>query len=65
MLSDLRIKCEDRSVSLSADAIDDPAVAERAERDYDTLLAEVDGDVPPFHIAFERVRTYFHTLPWQ
>ncbi len=65
VLSDLRIKCEDRSVSLSADAIDDPAVAERAERDYDTLLAEVDGDVPPFHIAFERVRTYFHKLPWQ
>ncbi|WP_448135147.1 nucleotidyl transferase AbiEii/AbiGii toxin family protein [Stenotrophomonas rhizophila] len=64
VLGDLRIKCEDRAVPLSAEAIDDPVVADRAKRDYETLLTEVDGEVPAFDIAFERIRAYYHALPW-
>ena len=64
VLADLRIKCEDRAVPLSSDAFDNPEIAERAQRDYDTLQAEVEGDLPEFHIAFERVRRYFRGLPW-
>ncbi len=64
VLSDLRIKCEDRDVPLSAMAFDDPAIATRAEQDYDTLQAEVEGDVPDFAPAFERVANYFRALPW-
>lgn len=64
VLADLRIKCEDRAVPLSSDAFDNPEIAERAQRDYDTLQAEVEGDLPEFNVAFERVRRYFRGLPW-
>lgn len=64
VLSDLRIKCEDRDVPLSATAFDDPDIATRAEQDYDTLRSEIEGEVPEFAPAFERVAAYFRALPW-
>lgn len=64
VLADLRIKCEDRDVPVSRDAFDDPAIAERAQRDYDTLQAEVEGELPDFNVAFQRVRDYYRALPW-
>lgn len=64
VLEDLIVKCADRDVSVSIDSIDQPAVHDMAEEDYDTLEIEVSGDLPDFEEAFAQISAYYRSLPW-
>lgn len=65
VLDALKIKCEDRSVPLTEESMDDDAVRSRAAQEYATLNDELPEPAPEFEASFQQVRDYFRSLPWQ
>ncbi|MBP2233421.1 putative nucleotidyltransferase component of viral defense system [Azospirillum agricola] len=58
-------KCRARGFEPTRALIDDPAVAERASRDWATLADELPrGTLPAFGERFSLVRAFYHSLPW-
>lgn len=58
-------KCRARRFEPTPTMIDNPAVAERAQRDWATLAAELPrGTLPPFEDRFAIVRAFYQSLPW-
>ncbi|WP_039390452.1 nucleotidyl transferase AbiEii/AbiGii toxin family protein [Novosphingobium decolorationis] len=63
ILETLIEKCRSREIEPTRESIDDPEVAKRAQRDWETLRLEV-SDLPPFEERFAAVREFYHSLPW-
>lgn len=58
-------KCRVRGFEPKRDLIDDPAVAERAGREWATLADELPrGALPVFEERFAVVREFYRSLPW-
>ncbi|MBK3802672.1 nucleotidyl transferase AbiEii/AbiGii toxin family protein [Azospirillum brasilense] len=58
-------KCRARDFEAAPELIDDPAVAERAKREWSTLADELPkGELPPFEERFSIVREFYWALPW-
>ncbi|WP_271190539.1 nucleotidyl transferase AbiEii/AbiGii toxin family protein, partial [Dactylosporangium matsuzakiense] len=63
ILETLIEKCRSRRIEPTRESIDDPEVARRAQRDWETLRLEV-SDLPPFEERFAAVREFYRSLPW-
>ena len=63
ILATLKEKCRTRGFLAARDSLDDPEIADRAKRDWDTLKLEL-SDLPAFEGRFELVRDLYHSLPW-
>ncbi|SFU03622.1 nucleotidyl transferase AbiEii/AbiGii toxin family protein [Halomonas saccharevitans] len=50
---------------LNQNGLDDQDVMDRSARDYPLLADEIEGDLPGFSIAYEFVRDYYKSLPWE
>lgn len=50
---------------LSVNGIRDPEIKRRSSERYPDLKDTVDGDLPDFELSFERVATFFESLPWK
>jgi len=57
-------KCRTRNITPTQDSIDDPEVASRAEKEWDTLALEL-GELPPFAERFQVARELYVSLPWE
>ena len=57
-------KCRARHIDPTHASLDDPEVKRRSGVDWDTLKLEL-GAVPEFERCYERVRVFYHALPWR
>ncbi len=64
ILDSLIKKSQARGISPSAISFDSDELKNRAERDYPTLLSEVEGPLPDFATMFGRVADFYRSLPW-
>ncbi len=63
ILEMLVIKCTSRDINPSPGSMDDPEIRQRARADWNTIELET-GNLPDFDECFERVRMFYHKLPW-
>jgi len=63
VLEMLVIKCTSRGINPDPDSMDDPEIRRRARVDWNTIELET-GGLPDFDGCFERVRIFYHKLPW-
>jgi len=63
ILAILLEKCRTRKIEPNRNSIDDPEIAERAEREWNTLRLEI-ADLPEFGPRFTLVRDFYRALPW-
>ncbi|MCC8458709.1 nucleotidyl transferase AbiEii/AbiGii toxin family protein [Photorhabdus aegyptia] len=60
-----------KSVGRLEPGVVNPATLDRAdikqhsEREYQTLTAEIEGMLPDFDTAYERIRLFYRALPWE
>jgi len=64
LLATMRRKFGDRDVECERDTITDPEIADRCRREYEQLADEIDGRLPDFDAALQRVTEYYRSLPW-
>lgn len=57
-------KCRTRGIEPNRAMIDDPEVANRAQRDWETLRLEL-AELPSFEGCFAKVRELYRSLPWK
>lgn len=57
-------KCQARHITPTRESIDDPDVRRRSGADWNSLALEVDS-LPEFGECFDRVRTFYLSLPWE
>lgn len=57
-------KCRSHGIEPTSEAIDDPEVRARAEKEWHTLGLEMGGDLPPFDERFSMMRELYVSLPW-
>jgi predicted nucleotidyltransferase component of viral defense system len=57
-------KCRTRNITPDRNSINEPEVAERAEREWNTLKLEI-ADLPAFGPRFALVRDLYQALPWE
>lgn len=41
-----------------------PNIIKRSKAEYDNLISEISGDLPPFDQAYASVKDYYESLPW-
>jgi len=46
-------------------AMRDPEIVERSKKEYEFMEEEVEGDLPEFYVAFEKVKNFYESLPWE
>lgn len=61
LLSD---SCRERGIDAGQASLRDPRIRERAAKEYDSLSAEIQGPLPDFESAYERVQAFYEGLPW-
>lgn len=64
ILTILLEKCRTRNITPDKNSINDPEVAERAEREWNTLKLEI-ADLPAFGPRYALVRELYQALPWE
>lgn len=64
ILESLREKASSRDIEVHTGAFDEPAIRANAAKDYDRLAEEIQGDLPDFDSSFDRVATFYRSLPW-
>ena len=64
ILRSLQEKASSRGVQVSRTTLQDPEIRARAAADYPQLAAEIEGALPPFEQAYDRVRAFYEALPW-
>ena len=64
ILEALRRKCSARRLEPNRRSLDDTEIKNRASRDWNTMELELD-DLPVFEDCYERVATFYRSLPWQ
>ena len=64
ILSALLHKSSARGITATSDSIDEPELRERASYDYESLVDEIEGELPDFDSSFEAVADFYRSLPW-
>lgn len=65
LLGLLLYSCGEREIVPTAGSLENPVIREMAEKDYDQLAQEIDGQLPAFAEAYEFVQRFYAGLPWQ
>lgn len=60
----LCIKSEARHLDPNRNSMRDPEVYRRSKAEWETLQAELSEPLPPFDETFDRVLTFYESLPW-
>ncbi len=58
-------KSNAREIEPDINSFDDPELKDRAQREYQTLEDEIDGDLPDFEELFQTVYKFYKSLPWK
>lgn len=64
LLMTMQQKFAARNVTCERDVINEPEIAQRSHREYAQLQDEIEGVLPDFEEAFEVVRGFYLSLPW-
>jgi len=65
ILENLMTKAQARGIEPNRYSLDDPELKRRAKKEYPSLSAEIQGDLPDFDESFKLVRKFYQSLPWQ
>ncbi|MND00373.1 hypothetical protein D3C83_189610 [compost metagenome] len=65
ILESILIKGKSRTLSPRREDLRDQEIRERAEADYKSLAAEIEGDLPAFDESYELVTNFYESLPWK
>lgn len=65
ILNKLRDASAERGISLHQHAMRDQAIIDWSRRDYGQLIILLDVTPPDFEVAYELVREFYESLPWQ
>jgi len=60
----LLIKSESRDLNIGAESMRNPEIIERSRHDYYLLQNEIEGDLPNFDEAYNKVTDFYESLPW-
>jgi DNA replication initiation complex subunit (GINS family) len=60
----LIIKAKARGIEPDSDSLASPELRRRAQKEYQTLADEIDGDLPDFNESFELIESFYRSLPW-
>ncbi|MCY4237008.1 MAG: nucleotidyl transferase AbiEii/AbiGii toxin family protein [Rhodospirillaceae bacterium] len=63
ILDALLEKCSARHIEPNHRSLDNAEIKNRASRDWNTMDLELD-DLPEFEVCYERVATFYRSLPW-
>lgn len=64
ILKSLIEKSASREMEIDRNSMDDPEVKRRAKADYHTLADEIEGELPDFEAAYDRIAAFYRSLPW-
>jgi hypothetical protein len=64
VLRSLLTRCDARELPIDALSMRDAGIRQRSERDYASLAAQVEGELPPFAPTFDAVVAFYESLPW-
>jgi predicted nucleotidyltransferase component of viral defense system len=65
ILTALKEKAAARGINPTIASMDNPEVARRAASEWESLEAELEGDLPPFDQAFATTQALYRSLPWE
>lgn len=65
VLQSLIAKSASRSLTVGAESLDRKEIFDRLRSSYQSRLPELEPNAPSFDIAYDRVRLYYASLPWQ
>ncbi|MEK6348289.1 MAG: nucleotidyl transferase AbiEii/AbiGii toxin family protein [Burkholderia sp.] len=57
-------KAASRGLAIDRLSMAAPAIYARSQREYADLAPTIEGELPPFDVAFAKVRQYYEALPW-
>lgn len=64
ILDSLISKSKAREIEPDINSFEDPELKSRAQRDYQTLEDEIEGELPNFNELFQKVANFYRSLPW-
>lgn len=64
ILQSLRYKARSRGIEPQPNSLADPAVQQRAARQWETLRLELGEELPPFEREYAVVERFYRDLPW-
>ena len=64
ILHSFREKALSRNIEPSPESLSGPEVKRRAKADYHTLADEIEGELPDFETAYEKIDQFYRSLPW-
>lgn len=64
ILKSLISKSDAKELDINIDSIDNPEIAERAERNWKSLQDELPHELPAFSYCFDIARDFYKSLPW-
>ncbi len=64
ILQSLLVKSRSRGIHPSAGSLSNPEIRRRAEADYGTLADEIEGELPAFPAAYDKIERFYRSLPW-
>lgn len=50
--------------TVNPDTLNNPDIRERSSREYELLRDEIEGELPDFNQAYDRLRAFYESLPW-
>ena len=50
--------------TVNPDTLNNPDIRERSSREYELLIDEIEGELPDFNQAYDRLRAFYASLPW-
>lgn len=60
----LIIKAKARGIDPRVDSLADPEIRKRAQKEYQTLADEIEGELPDFEESFAFIESFYRSLPW-
>ena len=64
VLKSLEQKAEARNLPIKKDSMQQPEIISRSREDYESLEHEIEGPLPDFDTAYDLVKSYYESLPW-
>lgn len=64
ILRSLKEKAAARNLPVARDSMRNPEIFRRSQIEYQSLVAEIEGSLPPFEEAYAAVQAYYEGLPW-
>ncbi len=64
ILDSLKQKAKSRGITVTEAMLRDSAIKEGAQKDYKHLDSEIEGRLPQFEQAYERVQSFYEGLLW-